>query len=380
MRTLDDRLKMTGMVAVLLVLQAILPRPAAADAGDISVGGVWICRLTQGALGVTLTQRVAHVNQRITEVLSLPEAGRRPLPVEVRLVGATAAIVVADVTTVTVIPEDAGGTGVPVHEIANQWAARLAQGLRRALPGREVIVRLYTPPPPATRPRAATWLAGITWYWQGTLLNDGSQFVPDDRRRYTVLFTRDGRISVRADCNRGVGQYVLRGRALAMSALALTKVACPPGSLDRRFLAQLSEVGSLLRRGDLLHLEMMDDSGTMMFGKVLSEESVTGTVTYRPRIGLPPDAVINVELLDATRADAPAVVLGQDTIVARGRQVPLAFEIKYDADRINPNAIIVVRATIVMGGRVMFTTTTAQRAITGRYPKKGIELVVAPVR
>lgn len=363
-----------------MVLQAILPAPAAADVADISVGGIWICRLTQGAFGMTLAQRVAQVNQRITDVLSLPEVGRRQIIVEVRPVGAAAAIVIADITIITVVPEDAVGTGAPSHEIANQWASRLTQGLRRALPGREVIARMYTPPAPAPRPRRPTWLTGITWYWQSTLMNDGSEFVPDDRERYTVSFSRDGRVSVRADCNRGVGHHVLNGRALTMSALVLTKASCPPGSLDRRFLMQLSAVRSFFRRGDLLHLEIKHDSGTMRFSAVLPEARVTGTVTYRQRLALPPDAVVNVQLLDVSKADVPAIVFGQETIVARGRQVPLAFEVKYDPNRITANATVVVSATIKMGGRLLFTTTNVQRAITGGYPSKGIEVVLEPVR
>lgn len=378
MHMLHHRIQMAGMVAALMVLQAILPVPAAAEIGDISVGGVWICRLTQGVFGMTLAQRVTQINQRITDVLSLPEPGRRQIPVEVRPVGAAAAIVVADITIMTVTSEDAAGA-VSAHEIANQWAMRFAQGLRRALPGREIIARMYAQPS-VPRPKEARWLTGITWYWQGTRMNDGSQFAPDDRRRYSVFFSRGGRMAVRADCNSGLGQYVLRGRALTMSALPLTKVACPPGSLNRRFLAQLKDVGSLVRRGDLLHLEIKDDSGTMRFGKVLSEAYVTGTVTYRQRIALPPDAVLNVQLQDASKVDAQATVLGQRSIVTGGRQVPLAFEVRYDSSKISTNATVVVSATILMGGRLLFTTTTVQRVITRGHPSRGIEIVLEPVR
>ncbi len=378
MHTWRDRIQMSVLVSTLMALQAFLAGPAAAEIGDISVGGVWVCRLTRGALGVTLEQRVTQIHQRITDVLSLPELGRRQIPVEVRPVGAAAAIVVADITVMTVTSVDAAGTGVSAREVANQWATRLAQGLRRALPGREIIARMYAQPS-VLPPKEAKWLVGITWYWRGTLMTDGSQFVPDDPRRYTVLFSRDARVAIRADCNRGAGKYVLDGRTLTMSALALTKAGCPPGSLERRFVAQLNDAGSLFRRRDVLHLEIKYDSGTMRFGRVLSQARVTGTVTYRQRIALPPDAVMNVQLLDVSRADAPAIVLGQQTVVAGGRQVPFAFEIKYDSSRITANAIVAVRATISMGGRLLFTTTTVQRAITGGYASDGIEIILEPV-
>jgi hypothetical protein len=98
--------------------------------------------------------------------------------VEVRLVGDAAAIVAADITIMTVSPADGAGTGVPVYEVANQWGARLAQGLRRALPGREVVARMYAQPS-VPRPDDTQRLIGTTWYWQRTLMNDGSEFVPN---------------------------------------------------------------------------------------------------------------------------------------------------------------------------------------------------------
>ena len=131
-----------------------------------------------GGAGLTLEERVRQINQRIADVLSLPELRRRQIPVEVRLVGNAAAIVAADITIMTVTQADAAGTGVPVYEVATQWGARLAEGLRRALPGREVIARMYAQPS-VPRPGDAERLIGTTWYWQGTLMNDGSPFVPN---------------------------------------------------------------------------------------------------------------------------------------------------------------------------------------------------------
>src|SRR5258708_34753519 len=41
---------------------------------------------------------------------------------------------------------------------------------------------------------------------------------------------------------------------------------------------------------------------------------VTGTVTYRQRIALPRQAVVQVQLLDVSKADAPAIVIAEQTI------------------------------------------------------------------
>jgi uncharacterized lipoprotein YbaY/heat shock protein HslJ len=379
MRTVCHRITMIAMIAVLVGLQVVLPRPALADIGDISVGGVWVCRLTRGAAGLTLEQRVEQINQRIVDVLSLPELTRRQIAVEVRAVGDGAAIVAADITVMTVTPADAAGTGVPVHEVANQWTARLVQGLRNALPGREVIARMYAPRP-ATRPEESQRLVEITWYWQGTWMGDGSQVTPDDPGRYTVQFSRDGRVAVRADCNRGAGTYDRRGQSLTVSVQALTKAACRPGSLERRYLAQLNAVDRVSWPGDILVLGLKDDSGAMRFSAVLTEARVTGTVTHRQRSALPTDAIVRVQLLDASKTDAPAIVLGQQTIATRDRQAPFAFEIRYDPRNVTASTVVVVRATITVGDRLLFTTTTAQRVVTGGYPSEGIEVVVQLVR
>lgn len=109
--------------------------PAMADIGDISVGGVWVCRITSGAGGLSLEQRVVQINRRITEVLSIPRTGRRTISISVRPLGPSAAIVVGDITIITVTPADAAGAHVTTMELARQWARRLAAGLQRALPG-----------------------------------------------------------------------------------------------------------------------------------------------------------------------------------------------------------------------------------------------------
>ena len=109
--------------------------PAMADIGDVSVGGVWVCRITRGAGGVSPEQRVVQINRRITEVLSIPGTDRRSISMSVRTLGASAAIVVADITVITVTSEDAAGADVTTMELARQWARRLVAGLQRALPG-----------------------------------------------------------------------------------------------------------------------------------------------------------------------------------------------------------------------------------------------------
>jgi putative lipoprotein len=99
-----------------------------------------------------------------------------------------------------------------------------------------------------------------------------------------------------------------------------------------------------------------------------SRAVVTGSVTYRERSALPPDAVVRVQLSDVSRQDAAAIPVAQATLTPAGRQVPLPFELRYDPQAIDSTHTYAVRATIESGGRLIFTTTTASTVITRGRP------------
>jgi putative lipoprotein len=96
--------------------------------------------------------------------------------------------------------------------------------------------------------------------------------------------------------------------------------------------------------------------------------TVTGTVAYRERMALPPDAVVQVQLSDVSRQDAPATVVAETTITPAGRQVPIPFELHYGADAIDQKHSYAVRATIRSGNRLLYTTNTAAPVITRGNP------------
>lgn len=123
------------LVALLIGVGVVtgVARPALADPRDISVGGVFICRLTHDSAGVSSYNRATEVNRRITQVLSTPKV-RQGAVIAVRPYGAAAVITVGDLLVFTVTPEDAAGTSVTPMQLAKQWAGLLAQGLSKALP------------------------------------------------------------------------------------------------------------------------------------------------------------------------------------------------------------------------------------------------------
>ena len=91
---------------------------------------------------------------------------------------------------------------------------------------------------------------------------------------------------------------------------------------------------------------------------------VSGTVTYRHRIRLPADAVVEVRLQDTSRPDAAARIVGQVTIPTAGAQVPIPFRITYNPAAIDPTHSYSVRATITADGKLLFTSTTMYPVLT----------------
>ena len=105
---------------------------------------------------------------------------------------------------------------------------------------------------------------------------------------------------------------------------------------------------------------------------------VTGTVTYLQRVALPASAVIKVQLVDVSRADTPAIVLGEQRITAGGRQVPFAFEIPYDSAKIDPRFTYAVQARIENNGKLLFISDQRHTVSTRDAPNH-VDMLLRPV-
>jgi uncharacterized lipoprotein YbaY len=104
---------------------------------------------------------------------------------------------------------------------------------------------------------------------------------------------------------------------------------------------------------------------------------IRGTVNYRERIALPPDAVVSIKLVDVSRADAPAVTIGEQTIENPG-QVPIPFEIQYDSALIDTRYTYAIQATITYDGELRFINTTRYSVIMHGNPSP-IEVILEKV-
>ncbi|MCI0453269.1 MAG: META domain-containing protein [Candidatus Latescibacteria bacterium] len=108
---------------------------------------------------------------------------------------------------------------------------------------------------------------GFVWKWEGTQ-TPVERIVPADPTQYTLEFLPDTTVVAQIDCNSGHGKYVMDGPSIAIGPLATTRMACPPGSLDAKFLQHLEAARHLFFRGDTLFMDLFADSGTMKFSQM----------------------------------------------------------------------------------------------------------------
>ena len=108
--------------------------------------------------------------------------------------------------------------------------------------------------------------------------------------------------------------------------------------------------------------------------------SVTGTITYDQRTALPADATIQVQIQDVSLADAPAEVIGDITMPADGKQVPIPYEVKYNPDEIQDNHSYSMSVRIEDSrGKLLFISDTHTPVIMRGSPTENVEITVVPV-
>ncbi len=115
-------------------------------------------------------------------------------------------------------------------------------------------------------------LAGTSWQWQQTAMNNDTMVTPDNAANYSLTFTAGGTVEVKADCNSGGGPYTATGSALTIGPLATTRAACPPGSRSELYLAQLQSAATYLMHDGNLLIDLIADAGTMTFTPLTSTE------------------------------------------------------------------------------------------------------------
>ena len=108
-------------------------------------------------------------------------------------------------------------------------------------------------------------LIGTGWKWQQTLYNNDTKALPPNPDHYTLKLLPDGKVNIRADCNRGGGVYTLVGSQISIEITHTTMAACQPESLEQAYIRDLNAAAIYFMRDDALYIDLKYDTGTMRF-------------------------------------------------------------------------------------------------------------------
>ncbi len=278
-------------------------------------------------------------------------------------------------------------------------------------------------------------LTGTVWQWVGFSDPVQGDLTIDMPEQYTVEFMPEGLVAVKADCNNGSGTFIADEEGELDIAIGIvTTAACATESLSDQFLQYLGDVAVYSFDETGLILDLPVDSGTLTFAAAeeaeeaaeeVTEEaaeetteeateetteeaaeetteeaaeettdemaeaaeegemaaaSVTGTVTYLQRIALPDDAVVKVQIYNASLADATEV-LGEQIIETNGQQVPIPFDVAFNPDDINENLMYSVSARIEDSAEnLLFISDTVTPVITQGNPTEDVEIMTVQVQ
>jgi heat shock protein HslJ len=113
-------------------------------------------------------------------------------------------------------------------------------------------------------------LAGSAWRLVEIASMDDSVYRPAADARYELAFQPGGQLVVQADCNGGRGSWrETPPSGLELGQIATTRMACPPESIDARFLTDLGYVRSFVMENGHLFLATMADGSILEFAPLV---------------------------------------------------------------------------------------------------------------
>lgn len=211
-------------------------------------------------------------------------------------------------------------------------------------------------------------LSEILGTWTVARIDDQ---LADPAVRSTVEFAEDGRVRGNGGVNGFGGQFEYEAGQIEFSAMRTTLMAGPQAAMaqEAAVLTRLSGRRPITLDGDRLTV------GDLELERGPSPRTVRGSVFYRERIALPAGAIVTVQLLDVSRADAPSTTLAE-VVLRPERQVPIPFSLEVDPSAFVAGHRYAVAARIEVDGRLRWTTDTAHPVEPARLDDELNVLVV----
>jgi putative lipoprotein len=101
-----------------------------------------------------------------------------------------------------------------------------------------------------------------------------------------------------------------------------------------------------------------------------TEDLVSGSVTYDEDVLLPPDAAVDVWIVDVTPGVVAAAILAQTTIEAGNVRSPIPFKLRLDPGRVFVDHDYAIKAVIRSGGETLFEMPNDFRVLTKGRPAR----------
>ncbi len=113
------------------------------------------------------------------------------------------------------------------------------------------------------------------------------------------------------------------------------------------------------------------------FGSGAPDGTVSGTLAWSEDIALPPGASLVVRLEEVARPGVAPALIAEQTLEGRERQPPLAFELRYKGEAINPEREYFVSAEVLLRDRPMLASAAPQPVLTRGRASRGIRIQLA---
>jgi putative lipoprotein len=176
----------------------------------------------------------------------------------------------------------------------------------------------------------------------------------------TVTFTPEGRFQGTGGINRFNGSYRVEGDVIEFGPAMSTRMAGPNDVMrqENLFLAVLAGDRHYVLADGVLTIGEGMQSVRLSCDPPRDEATtapdrfeVTGEVTYREPVSLPPGAQVVVRLLDVSRADAASVTLAEQ-LIEPDHEVPISFCLTTARSELEPRKTYSVSARIIADGRL----------------------------
>ena len=105
-------------------------------------------------------------------------------------------------------------------------------------------------------------LSGTSWHLVRFQGPDERTFAPDDKSKYTITFGKDGRVTIRVDCNRGSSTWKATAKGeLQFGSWSRTTAKCGPESLHDQIVTEGAAVRNFVIKDGHLFLSGMAAGG-----------------------------------------------------------------------------------------------------------------------